>query len=149
MRLSYFEAKYFHLQLGFPLNYYKTTALAASSCSHSQLPSLLITTPSSKMPWNWSFDVSSFLVLLSENEELGFRRASKRLSDVLSLAPVSGLQAYLRSYTALIDVQDRDYISPYWRKKAPLRNIRLAQMIARRGVLDDGCVAIYRIDNTT
>ncbi|KAI1198065.1 hypothetical protein F5X97DRAFT_163054 [Nemania serpens] len=100
------------------------------------------------MPLNLNLGVSSFLVLLGENEELAFRRANKRLSDVLSLAPVSGLQAYLRSYTDLIDVQDRDYISPYGRKKAPLRNIRLAQMITRRGVLDDGYITICKIDNT-
>ncbi|GAW17405.1 hypothetical protein ANO14919_068620 [Xylariales sp. No.14919] len=96
---------------------------------------------------DWALDVSSFLVLLSENEELGFRQASKRLSDVLSLAPVSGLQAYLRSYATVIHVQDREYLSPYGRKRAPLRNIRVAQMISQRGVLDDGYVAIFRIGN--
>ncbi|KAK5630326.1 hypothetical protein RRF57_006041 [Xylaria bambusicola] len=96
---------------------------------------------------DWALDVSSFLVLLSENEELGFRQASKRLPDVLSLAPVSGLQAYLRSYATVIDVQDREYLSPYGRKRAPLRNMRVARMISQRGVLDDGQVAIYQISN--
>ncbi|KAJ3568000.1 hypothetical protein NPX13_g6571 [Xylaria arbuscula] len=83
----------------------------------------------------------------SINEELGFRRARKRLSDVLSLAPVSGIQTYLRSYTALVDVEDRDYVSPYGRKCAPLRNLRTAKMIEKRGVLEDGFVSVYRIEN--
>ncbi|KAI0152976.1 hypothetical protein GGR57DRAFT_468485 [Xylariaceae sp. FL1272] len=99
------------------------------------------------MPLEWSLDVSSFLVLLSESEELSFRRAKKRLPDVLSLAPVSGLQAYLRSYNTLIDVEDRYYVSPYGRKTAPLRNIRVAQMIEKRSMLADGQVRTYEIQD--
>ncbi|KAI1111775.1 hypothetical protein F5Y14DRAFT_300490 [Nemania sp. NC0429] len=99
------------------------------------------------MPISWNLDVSAFLVLLSKNQEVAFRRANKRLSDVLSLAPVSGLQGYLQSYMSVVDVQDREYISPYGRKRAPLRDMRLAQMIARTGVLDDGHVTTYQIDN--
>lgn len=101
------------------------------------------------MSWQWNFDASAFLVLLSEDEELGFRRASKRLVDVLSLAPVSGLQAYLRDYSTLIDIQEREYISPYGKKVAPLRNIRIAQMISRRSLLDDGTITFYKIKNTS
>ncbi|KAI0965272.1 hypothetical protein F4678DRAFT_485462 [Xylaria arbuscula] len=97
--------------------------------------------------WQWNFDVSSFLVLLGENEELGFRRARKRLSDVLSLAPVSGIQTYLRSYTAVVDAEDREYVSPYGRKWAPLRNIRTAKMIEKRALLEDGYVTVYRIED--
>ncbi|KAI0901145.1 hypothetical protein F4806DRAFT_451208 [Annulohypoxylon nitens] len=97
------------------------------------------------MSWQWNFDVSAFLVLLSEDEELGFRRAGRRLTDVLSLAPVSGLQAYLRNYSAIIDIQEREYISPYGKKIAPLRNIRVAQMISRRGLLEDGTITICMI----
>ncbi|KAI0193850.1 hypothetical protein F4808DRAFT_354126 [Astrocystis sublimbata] len=100
------------------------------------------------MPPTWTLDVSTFLVLLSENEETSFRRANKRLLDVLSLAPVSGLQAYLRSYDGLIDVQDRDYLSPYGKKTAPLRNIRVAQMMSRCSLLEDGLVRVYGISNT-
>ncbi|KAI1088696.1 hypothetical protein F5B19DRAFT_470197 [Rostrohypoxylon terebratum] len=101
------------------------------------------------MSWQWNFDVSAFLVLLSEDEELGFRRASKRLVDVLSLAPVSGLQAYLRDYSTLIDVEERQYISPYGKKVAPLRNIRVAQMISRRCLLEDGTITFCEIKNTS
>ncbi|KAI5918890.1 hypothetical protein F4810DRAFT_703902 [Camillea tinctor] len=92
-----------------------------------------------------SFPLGALLALLSGDEELGFRCARRRLLDILSLAPVSGLQVYLRDYSMFIDTQDREYISPYGQKVAPLRNIRVAQMITYRNLLADGTVRIYRI----
>ncbi|KAI1263462.1 hypothetical protein F5Y18DRAFT_438147 [Xylariaceae sp. FL1019] len=97
----------------------------------------MVTATVLNVPWQWSLDASSFLVLLGENEELGFRRARNRLPDILTLAPVSGLQPYLRSLTALMDVEARGYISPY------------AQMLVKQSLLEDGLVSIYSINGTS
>ncbi|KAI2619765.1 hypothetical protein GGS26DRAFT_571784 [Hypomontagnella submonticulosa] len=98
------------------------------------------------MPWKWNIDATSFVVLLGEDEELNFRRARRRLCDVLSLAPVSGLQAYLRNYSTLMEAQDKQqYISPYGMTKRQIRSIRCAQMLSRCGLLANGTITFCTI----
>ncbi|KAI0376985.1 hypothetical protein F5Y04DRAFT_292316 [Hypomontagnella monticulosa] len=94
------------------------------------------------MQWRWNFDISSLIIYLGGSSDTTLRQARKRLPDVLSLAPVSGLQNYVYDYSTLFNAQDREYISPYGRKKAPLRNIRAAEMISRCGLLEKNTFTI-------
>src|SRR5580700_6224114 len=85
------------------------------------------------------------MVLLSEQEELNYRLMRRSLLECFSAAPVTGLQAYMRSNDSLVDLVGPSYISPYGGKKAPLRNMGLAQMISIRRLLRDGRYTLCRI----
>jgi hypothetical protein len=97
----------------------------------------------------WSFDLSSFMIILGESEELDYRLIRGSFYECFSAAPVSGFQTYLRSYDALTDNVGPIYISPYGGKRAPLRNQRLAHTIKSRGLLRDSKFTVYQIPTTT
>jgi hypothetical protein len=77
----------------------------------------------------WSFDLSSFMVLVGEDEESNYRLMRRSIYELLSAAPVAGLQSYLRSYSTITDKVGPTYISQLGGKSAPLRNMRLANTI--------------------
>ncbi|KAF2099284.1 hypothetical protein NA57DRAFT_55257 [Rhizodiscina lignyota] len=93
----------------------------------------------------WQFDVSSFMVLLGESEEVNFRMMRRTLSECLSAAPVAGLQNYLRSTSQLYESVGQTYISPFGGKTAPLRNMRTAKTISHLDLLKHASCTVYRI----
>lgn len=93
----------------------------------------------------WSFDVSSFMVLLGEGEEVNYRLMRRSLLECLVACPVAGLQSYMRSHYALADMSGATYIDPLSRKTAPLRNMRLAQTITLKKILRDSHCLVYQI----
>ena len=94
---------------------------------------------------SWSFDIGSFMVLVGDYQETEYRLMQRCILECFTAAPVSGLQSYTRPFSALTDVNGREYISVYGGKKAPLRNMRLSQTLASKELLKDGRCLIYRI----
>ncbi|KAF2652399.1 hypothetical protein K491DRAFT_50153 [Lophiostoma macrostomum CBS 122681] len=99
----------------------------------------------SYLPDRWSFDVTSLMVLIGEDEERKYRLSQRSLLEALAAAPVVGVQSYIRSYEFLLDPPSREYFTPYGCKAAPLRNARLDAVISLQGLLDDGKYGVYRI----
>jgi hypothetical protein len=93
----------------------------------------------------WTFDLSSFMVLLGEDEELNYRLMRRSIYEILSAAPAAGLQSYLRSYTVITDKVGPIYISQLGSKSAPLRNLRLANTISSCNLLHDSRYSVYQI----
>ncbi|KAK4869145.1 hypothetical protein LT330_006145 [Penicillium expansum] len=93
----------------------------------------------------WSFDVSALMVLIGEGEEQKYRLARRSFLESVVAAPVSGLQAYLRSYEFLLDLGSFEYFSPYGCKKAPLRNMKLENAIKKEKLLEDQQYTCFRI----
>jgi hypothetical protein len=85
----------------------------------------------------WTFDVSSLIVLISEDEERNYRLSRRSLLQCLTAAPVVGLQNYVRSYDLLLEPSKETYFSPYGVKAAPLRNIQLANALKHNKMLED------------
>jgi hypothetical protein len=85
----------------------------------------------------WTFDVSSLIVLISEDEERNYRLSRRSLLQCLTAAPVVGLQNYVRSYDLLLEPSKETYFSPYGVKSAPLRNIQLANALKHNKMLED------------
>ena len=83
------------------------------------------------------------MALLGEQEEINLRLMRRSIFECLSAAPVAGLGSYLRSSYELADATGLSYISPYGGKKAPLRNMRTARLIADQRLLKDGHARIY------
>jgi hypothetical protein len=96
----------------------------------------------------WSFDVSSFMVLIGEAEEFNYRLMQRSLSECLTAAPVAGLQSYIRTNYALLEATGFSYFSPRGCTTAPLRNMRLVQSIRRDKLLRDGSCKVYQIRST-
>ncbi|GAB1319665.1 hypothetical protein MFIFM68171_09875 [Madurella fahalii] len=86
----------------------------------------------------WNFDVSSLMVLVGETEEQKYREAGRSLIEALAATPVSGAQAYLKSYDFLDGQCGPQYFSPYGMKWAPLRNTKLDNAIRKTRLLEDG-----------
>ena len=93
----------------------------------------------------WTFDVSSLIVLISEDEERNYRLSRRSLIHCLAAVPVVGLQNYVRSYDLLLESSAYTYFSPYGVKSAPLRNTQLANAIKHGGLLEDGKYTVYEI----
>jgi hypothetical protein len=85
------------------------------------------------------------MVLLGEQDELNYRLMKRRFVDLLSLAPVAGLQSYLRDRSIIVEASGPTYISPQGGNAPPLRNMRTARVISAKHLLDDGVVRIYRV----
>ncbi|RYO88450.1 hypothetical protein DL766_004293 [Monosporascus sp. MC13-8B] len=100
---------------------------------------------SSYSPQSWSFDVSSFMILVSEGEELRYRLSQRDLMQSIVAAPVVGLQCYIRSYDLLLEPGSLQYFSPRGCKSAPLRHARLEHAIRLQGLLKDGSYSVFRI----
>jgi hypothetical protein len=96
----------------------------------------------------WSFDVSSLMVLINENEELNARLSQLSLVECLSAVPVIGLQTYIRSYDLLLEPGPFTYFSPYGCKSAPLRNMKLAMAINRGKLLQAKRFTVFRVPGT-
>ncbi|KAG6997613.1 hypothetical protein G7Y79_00039g075750 [Physcia stellaris] len=94
---------------------------------------------------SWKLDVSAFQILLGESEELDLRLARRGLLDSLVAAPVGGLQSYLKTNDQLTERTGMTYISPSGQIKAPLRNMRLEQMIRKRRLLRNSLCSTYRV----
>lgn len=97
----------------------------------------------------WTFDVSSLMVLIGENEESNYRLSRRSLLQCISMVPVVGLQNYIRPYDLLLEPGTLNYFSPYGCKSAPLRNIRLTNAIRHNQLLRDQRYTVYRIPNKT
>ncbi|CAI9637427.1 unnamed protein product [Alternaria burnsii] len=93
----------------------------------------------------WTLDVSSLIVLISEDEERNYRLSRRSLLQCLVAAPVVGLQNYVRSYNMLLDTSAEAYFSPYGVKSAPLRNIQLSNALKINKLLEDGRYNVYGI----
>jgi hypothetical protein len=93
----------------------------------------------------WTLDVSSLIVLISEDEERNYRLSRRSLLQCLVAAPVVGLQNYVRSYSMLLDTSAETYFSPYGVKSAPLRNIQLSNAIKINKLLEDGKYTVFEI----
>jgi hypothetical protein len=93
----------------------------------------------------WTFDVSSLIVLISEDEERNYRLSRRSLLQCLTAAPVVGLQNYVRSYDLLLQSSKRTYFSPYGVKGAPLRNMQLANALKHTNSLEDQRYTVLRI----
>lgn len=96
----------------------------------------------------WTFDVSSLIVLISEDEERNYRLSRRSLLQCLTAAPVVGLQNYVRSYDLLLEPSTETYFSPYGVKSAPLRNIRLANALKHNKLLEDKRYTVLSIPAT-
>lgn len=93
----------------------------------------------------WSFDVASLMVLVSEGEEESYRLSQRSWLQCLVLAPVVGLQNYIRPYEFLLEPSSVEYFSPDGVKSAPLRYMRLANAIKDQHLLADSEYRVYRI----
>lgn len=93
----------------------------------------------------WTFDVSSLIVLISEDEERTYRLSRRSLLQCLTAAPVVGLQNYVRSYHLLLEPSKETYFSPYGVKNAPLRNIQLANALKHNKLLEDQRYTVFKI----
>ncbi|KAK7703390.1 hypothetical protein SLS64_009059 [Diaporthe eres] len=96
---------------------------------------------------DWSFDVSSLMILLGEPEEKRYRLAGRSLAEALVAAPAAGIQCYLKSYDIHQELSDLSYLSPYGCKIAPLRNLRLDNVIRQQCLLKDGRYTTYRVQS--
>lgn len=94
----------------------------------------------------WQFDISSFMVLLGEQEETNYRSMQRSYPECFIAAPVAGLQSYLRSFTSIVNIKGPEFIHPRWKGKKQLRNIRLARSIDLFGLLRDGKYSVYEIN---
>ena len=65
--------------------------------------------------------------------------------ECIVAAPVAGLQSYLTSFAKIFSAQGQQYRSPIGCKSAPLRNMRLDQMIEMQNLLDDGRYSVYKV----
>lgn len=97
----------------------------------------------------WTLDVSSLIVLISEDEERNYRLSRRSLLQCLVAAPVVGLQNYVRSYAMLLDTSAETYFSPYGVKSAPLRNIQLSNALKLNKLLEDGRYTVYQIPTSS
>lgn len=97
----------------------------------------------------WSFDVSSFMILLGEAEEVNFRHMRRSIIECVCAALVAGLQSYLKSPESIFDVTGMTYFSPYGCKSAPLRNMQLNHCLQSQRLLRDGQYSVYAIRNST
>lgn len=93
----------------------------------------------------WSFDVTSLMVLISEADEQFYRLARRSLLEACVAAPVSGIQNYLKSYDLLLTYSPLKYYSPYGCNSAPLRNMKLDNLIAQAGLLMDNKFTVLSI----
>jgi hypothetical protein len=93
----------------------------------------------------WTFDVSSLIVLISEDEERNYRLSRRSLLQCITAAPVVGLQNYVRSYDLLLEPSKEAYFSPYGVKSAPLRNFQLANALKHNKCLEDGRYTVLSI----
>jgi hypothetical protein len=101
-------------------------------------------------PISWSFDVSSLMILVGEDEEMNYRLSQRSLLECAAAAPVIGLQTYIRSYTLLHEINGSEtYFSPYGCKAAPLRNPRLKNAIEVHKLLEDGRYSAYKIPTSS
>ncbi|KAH7086803.1 hypothetical protein FB567DRAFT_526268 [Paraphoma chrysanthemicola] len=129
--------------------FYSTYCLHQTLCSYSmyfKLPyqhQLMMAASPDQQPW--TFDVSSLIVLISEEEERNYRLSRRSLLQCLTAAPVVGLQNYVRSYDLLLEPSKETYFSPYGVKSAPLRNIRLANALKHDKLLEDQKYTVLRI----
>lgn len=96
----------------------------------------------------WSFDVASLMVLVNESEEEKYRLSQRSFLECVAMAPVVGLQNYLRSYDFLLDAAKTNYFSPYGVKAAPLRYMRLSNAINQVRKLEDSRYSVYRIPDS-
>jgi hypothetical protein len=96
-------------------------------------------------PVNWKFDFTSLMILIGEPRENTFRSSRDSICEVLVLAPIAGIQSYLKSYEALPKHSTLEYISPYGVKRAPLRNMRLHHFISYWELLKNGNYNSYDI----
>lgn len=97
----------------------------------------------------WSFDVSSFMILLGEAEEVNFRHMRRSIIECICAAPVAGLQSYLKSPESIFDVTGMAYFSPYGCKSAPLRDMQLNHCLQLQRLLRDGQYSVYTIQTST
>ena len=97
----------------------------------------------------WSFDISSFMVLLGESEEVKYRLMRRSFLECICAAPVAGVQSYLHSHYALIETIGMAYFSPYGCKTAPLRNMRLDNSVRVAELLRDGKCVVYKIPDSS
>ncbi|OTA68429.1 hypothetical protein K449DRAFT_398797 [Hypoxylon sp. EC38] len=94
---------------------------------------------------SWSFDVSSFLVLLGEHEEVKFRHMRRSLLECFCSAPVAGLQSYLKNPNSIFNATGIQYTSPYGSKTALLRNMKLNYCLESKEFLNDGNYTVFSI----
>ncbi|KAI0888963.1 uncharacterized protein GGS22DRAFT_65405 [Annulohypoxylon maeteangense] len=94
---------------------------------------------------SWSFDVSSFLVLLGEHEEVKFRHMRRSLLECFCSVPVAGLQSYLKKPDSVFNATGLQYTSPYGSKTALLRNMKLNYCLESKELLNDGNYAVFSI----
>ncbi|GAB1314708.1 hypothetical protein MFIFM68171_04918 [Madurella fahalii] len=99
----------------------------------------------------WGLDVSSFMVLIGENEEPSYRLSQRCLLQCVSGVPVAGLQNYIRSYDLLHGpgTSVYSYFSPYGCKSAPLRNILVTNAIKHAKLLEDERYTVFQIPSST
>ncbi|KAF4470317.1 hypothetical protein FALBO_2797 [Fusarium albosuccineum] len=96
----------------------------------------------------WSFDVSSLMILVNEGEEEKYRLSQRSVLECLVLAPVVGLQTYIRSYDFLLDGAKLSYFSPDGVKSAPLRYMCLSNAINHEKLLEDRQYTVYHIPDS-
>ncbi|KAF3936045.1 hypothetical protein ABW20_dc0101296 [Dactylellina cionopaga] len=94
---------------------------------------------------DWKFDVSSFMVLVGENEEYRYRAMRRSVLECFAAAPIAGIQSYLHSTASLAEGTGLTYFSPSGMKSAPIRNMRLEHSINQKSLLRDGNCYIYEI----
>lgn len=78
------------------------------------------------------------MVLLGEAEEKRYRLAHRSLAEALVAVPAAGIQSYLKSYEIFREKSDLSYFSPVGCKQAPLRNMKLENVIRQQDLLQDG-----------
>ncbi|ETS85695.1 hypothetical protein PFICI_03720 [Pestalotiopsis fici W106-1] len=93
----------------------------------------------------WSFDVSSLMILISEDEEINYRLSQRSLVQCLVATPVVGLQSYLRNYNFLSETASLVYFLPYGVNAAQLGNMRLHHAIRYGKLLKDGTYTVLKI----
>ncbi|KAI6772980.1 hypothetical protein HG530_003938 [Fusarium avenaceum] len=94
---------------------------------------------------SWAFDVSALMILISETDEQEYRLAGRSLIEAFAAAPVSGVQNYLRSYDMLLNHSHLSYFSPYGCKTAPLRNMKLHNLIVQKSLLKDHKFTLLKV----
>ena len=97
------------------------------------------------MSIEWVFDIGSLMVLVGEAEEQRFRSSRHTFVEAIVAAPVAGIQTYLKSFQDVSGATNLDYFSPYGRKRAPLRNIALWNIIRGKQLLHDGKFTTFDI----
>ncbi len=97
------------------------------------------------MSIEWVFDIGSLMVLVGEAEEQRFRSSRRTFVEAFVAAPVAGIQNYLKSFQDVSGTTNLEYFSPYGRKRAPLRNIALWNIIRVKQLLHDGKFTTFDI----